>query len=323
MTDGVIACGPCNVEDNALLTIEPTGAVLGATLRGIDLSQPISTADFNRILLALGRHGVLRFPDQHLNVGDVQRLSELFGEIQGSISRRPDPDKQEHPNVGVLSNLKQEGKYIGSPDAGQDWHTDMSYRDVMGFVNVLYGIRIPRRNGNPLGGTEFSNMHAVYDGLPADVRRRLDGTTALHDFEKFWENMRQNHASTRPPLTDEQRKRRPPVVHPVFLTHPITGRKVLYANPGYTVRINELPPSESDDMLAYLFDFQLQPRFRYTHEWTENDLLIWDHLGTIHRAIADYGPDEIRLIRRCQVMATKVFDPDFLRPVHQLATAEA
>ncbi len=306
-----------------MLTIEPTGAVLGATLRGIDLAQPVATPDFNRILLALGRHGVLRFPDQRLSVGDVQRFSELFGEIQGSISRRPDFDKREHPNVGILSNLKQDGKFVGSPDAGQDWHTDMSYRDVMGFVNVLYGIRIPRRNGTPLGGTEFSNMHAVYDALPAEVKRRLDGSTAVHDFEKFWENMRQNHASTRPPLTDEQRRRRPPVVHPVFLTHPITGRKVLYANPGYTVRINGLPQSESDDMLAYLFDFQLQPRFRYMHEWTENDLLIWDHLGTIHRAIADYGPDEIRLIRRCQVMATKVFDPVFLRPALQPATAEA
>ena len=306
-----------------MLTIEPTGAVLGATVRAIDLSQELDQPVFARILLALGRHGVLRFPDQQLSIGDVQRFSELFGEIQGSISRRPDPDKAQHPNVGILSNLQQDGKYIGSPDAGQDWHTDMSYRDMMGFVNVLYGIRIPRRNGKPLGGTEFANMHAVHDMLPADIKVRLDGMTATHDFEKFWENMRQNHGSARPALTDEQRKRRPPVVHPVFLTHPITGRKVLYANPGYTTRINELPQHESDAMLEFLFDFQLQPRFRWTHDWTENDLLIWDHLGTIHRAIADYGPDEIRLMRRCQVMATKVFDPAFLRPVRELAMAEA
>jgi taurine dioxygenase len=306
-----------------MLSIEPTGAVLGATVRGIDLSQPLTEPVFGRILLELGRHGVLRFPDQQLNIGDVQRFSELFGEIQGSISRRPDPDKAQHPNVGILSNLKEDGKFIGSPDAGQDWHTDMSYRDVMGFVNVLYGIRIPRRNGKPLGGTEFANMHAAYDALPAEIKTRLDGMTATHDFEKFWENMRQNHASTRPALTDEQRKRRPPVVHPVFLTHPITGRKVLYANPGYTIRINELSQAASDDMLEFLFAHQLEDRFRYTHEWTENDLLIWDHLGTIHRAIADYGPDEIRLMRRCQVMATKVFDPEFLRPARELATAEA
>jgi taurine dioxygenase len=306
-----------------MLMIEPTGAVLGATVRGIDLSQGLDEPVLARILLALGRHGVLRFPDQQLNIDDVQRFSELFGEIQGSINRQPDPDKAQHPNVGILSNLQQDGKYIGSPDAGQDWRTDMSYRDVMGFVNVLYGIRIPRRNGKPLGGTEFANMHAVYDELPTDIKERLDRMAATHDFEKFWENMRQNHGSTRQALTDEQRKRRPPVVHPVFLTHPITGKKVRYANPGYTTRINELSQHESDATLEFLFEFQLRPGFRWTHEWTENDLLIWDHLGTIHRAIADYGPDEVRLMRRCQVMATKVFDPAFLHPARELAMAEA
>jgi taurine dioxygenase len=122
-------------------------------------------------------------------------------------------------------------------------------------------------------------------------------------------------------MTDEQRRRRPPVVHPVFLTHPITGRKVLYCNPGFTVRINELPETQSAGMLEYLFAHQLQMKFRYINVWAENDLLIWDHFGTIHRAIADYGPDEIRLIRRCQVMATGVFDPAFVRPARELAAA--
>jgi len=93
---------------------------------------------------------------------------------------------------------------------------------------------------------------------------RLDGTTATHNIEKFWEHMRRNRASPGQPMTDEQRRRRPPVVHPVFLTHPITGRKVLYCNPGFTVRINELPEHESDEMLEYLFAHQLQKRFRYT-----------------------------------------------------------
>jgi taurine dioxygenase len=300
-----------------MLSIEPTGAILGATVHGINVKQA-GEKEFARILLALGQHGVLRFPNQQLDMGDLRTFSERFGEIQG-----PSLSPNDKAHVGTLSNLKERGKYIGSPDAGQDWHTDMSYRDVMGFVNVLYGIRIPRRNGIPLGGTEFANMHAVYDALSADIRTRLADATATHDFEKFWENMRRNHGSERPPMTEEQRRRRLPVVHPLFLTHPITGRKVLYANPGYTVRINELPKHESDEMLEYLFDFQLEPRFRYTHTWTENDLLVWDHLGTIHRAIADYAPDEIRLMRRCQVMATKVFDLDFLRPVRELMVEAA
>ena len=108
----------------------------------------------------------------------------------------------------------------------------MSYREVMGFVNVLYGIRIPRRDGKPLGGTEFSNMHAAYDALPDEIKTRLAHATATHNFEKFWEHMRRDKNSTRPPMTEEQRRRRPPVTHPLFLTHPITGRKVLYCNPG-------------------------------------------------------------------------------------------
>jgi taurine dioxygenase len=305
-----------------MLTIEPTGAVLGATVSGIDLARPLSERDFAEVLLALGRHGVLRFPDQHLDLAALKLFSERFGDIQGNPIRDADASR-DYPEIDILSNLKEGGQYIGSPDAGQDWHTDMTYREVPGFVNVLYGIRIPRRDGKPLGGTEFSNMHLAYDALPAEIKTRLAGMTATHNFEKFWENMRQNHASERPAMTDEQRRRRPPVVHPVFLTHPITGRQVLYCNPGYTVRINQLSERDSDEMLEYLFAHQLQMRFRYTNVWRENDLLLWDHLGTIHRAIADYRPDEIRLIRRCQVMATKVFDPEFLRPLREPADATA
>jgi taurine dioxygenase len=305
-----------------MLAVEPTGSVLGATVAGIDLAEPLGKRDFAQVLRALGEYGVLRFPDQHLDLRQLTEFSERFGEIQGNPIRELDKTR-EYPEVGILSNLKEDGQYIGSPDAGQDWHTDMTYRQVPGFVNVLYGIRIPHRDGKPLGGTEFSNMHVAYEALPGEIKSRLADMTATHDFEKFWENMRQNHASQRPAMTDEQRRRRPPVVHPVFLTHPITGRKVLYCNPGYAVRINELSERDSDAMLDYLFTHQLQMRFRYTNVWSENDVLLWDHLGTIHRAIADYRPDEIRLIRRCQVMATKVFDPEFLRPVRELAAATA
>jgi len=305
-----------------MLTIEPTGAVLGAVARGIDLARPLGEEDFGRILLALGRHGVLRFPGQHLELADLKRFSERFGEIQGPATRDRDPGR-EFPEIDILSNLKIDGEYIGAPDAGQDWHTDMTYRATPGFVNVLYGIRIPHRDGKPLGGTEFSNMHLAYDALPEETKTRLAGMTATHNIEKFWEHMRRVHNSPRPPMTDEQRRRRPPVVHPVFLKHPITGRMVLYCNPGFTVRINELSEPESEEMLEYLFQHQLQPQFRWTNVWTENDLLVWDHLGTLHRAIADYGPDEIRLIRRCQVMATRVFDPEFLHPARALAGAGA
>jgi taurine dioxygenase len=216
-----------------------------------------------------------------------------------------------HPEVMTLSNIKENGKPIGLGDAGQDWHTDMSYSKTISFANVLYGIKIPRRNGQPLGATEFANMHAAYEELPADIKTRLDGKTITHDFAKFWDKMRAVPGSTRPPLTADQRAKKPPVSHPVFLTHPITKKKVLYANPGYAMRINELPETESDELLEFLFKHQLQEKFRYAHRWTEGDVLMWDNLGTLHYAHPDYGPDEHRLIKRCQVMADRVFDPAF------------
>ncbi|MSP00027.1 MAG: TauD/TfdA family dioxygenase [Acetobacteraceae bacterium] len=302
-----------------MLKIEPTGAVLGATVHGLDLSSPVSDRDFGRVLNALGAHGVLHFPDMHFEIDEFQAFSLRFGDIQGQPVPGQTVIDKAYGGVGTLSNLKENGQYIGAAYAGQDWHTDMSYRETMGFVNLLYGIRIPRRDGKPLGGTEFSNMHAAHDALPEDLKARLTGMTASHSFEKFWEHMRVDKGADRPPMTDEQRRARPPVTHPLFLTHPISGRKVLYCNPGYTTRINELPPDESDRTLNLLFEHQLEMRFRHTHHWTEHDLIIWDHIGTIHRAIDDYGPDDIRLMRRCQIMANKVFDPAFL----QLARAAA
>ena len=133
--------------------------------------------------------------------------------------------------------------------------------------------------------------------------------TATHDFEKFWEMMRRDKGSTRAPLTDAQRAARPPVSQPLFLTHPITGRKVLYCNPGYAIRINELPPAQSDEMLAFLFQYQTLPQFRYRFSWQPKTVLMWDNMGTIHNAVADYRPDEHRLIKRCQVAATRFFEP--------------
>jgi taurine dioxygenase len=293
-----------------VLTIEPTGGVLGATVRGIDLSRPLGDDDFSTLLVALGAHGVLRFPGQTIDAAQLRDFSRRFGRIQATAGEFHDPLV---PEVGILSNVIENGRPIGLADAGQDWHTDMSYTETRGFVNVLYAVKVPRRDGRVLGATAFVNTHAAYDGLPADLQRRLDGMTATHDFEKFWENMRRRAGSRRDPLSDEQRRRRPPVAHPIFLTHPITGRRVLYCNPGYAIRINELSEAESEATLATLIAHQLQEKYQYVHTWTVGDVLVWDHLGTLHRAIADYRADEPRLMKRCQVMADKIFDPQFQR----------
>src|SRR5262245_49401877 len=290
-----------------MLKVMPSGQTLGATLEGLDLAQPLSNAEFDAILRALGEHGVIRFPRQQLTGFELKSFSARFGGLEVNVAN----SYQEPgiPEVMILSNIVENGRPIGLADAGQGWHTDMSYSSTIAFANVLYGIKIPHRGGRPLGATEFSNMHAAYEGLPEDVKRRLEGRTVLHDFEKFWEMMRREKGSKRPPLTDAQRQAKPPVSHPIFLAHPITGQRVLYANPGYSVRINELPEKESAKTLAFLFGHQLRAEYRYAFHWREGDVLMWEDIGTIHYAVADYRPDEPRLIKRCQVMAT-VFQPE-------------
>jgi len=286
------------------MRVTGSGHALGATIEGLDLSQPLSVEAHDFVLRALGQYSVIRFPRQELSARELADFSARFGKLETNVASTHFQEPGV-PEVMVLSNIVENGRPIGLADAGQGWHTDMSYSRTIAFANVLYGIKIPHRDGKPLGATEFSNMHAAYEGLPVDLRQRLDGMTVLHDFDKFWEMMRREKGSKRPPLTEAQRKAKPPVSQPVFLTHPLTGRRVLYANPGYSVRINELPEKESGEVLDFLFAHQLRPEYRYASHWQAGDVLMWEDIGTIHRAVADYGPDEHRLIKRCQVMATQ------------------
>ena len=290
------------------LQIIPGTATLGARVEGLDLAQPLSDATLATLIEALGRHGVLKYPRQTLTARQLRDFSARFGELEVNVANAyQEPGL---PEVMILSNMVKDGKPVGLSDAGQDWHTDMSYSRMIAFTNVLYGITIPRRDGKSLGNTEFCNMHAAYEALPQRWKERLEGMTATHDFNKFWEMMRRERGSTRPPLTDAQRAAKPPVSHPVFMVHPITGKRVLYANPGYAVRINELSQAESDEALAFLFEHQTRPEFRYANQWEEGDVLMWDNMGTIHNAIPDYLPHEHRYIKRCQVAATRFFHAD-------------
>ncbi|MEM9685155.1 MAG: TauD/TfdA family dioxygenase [Pseudomonadota bacterium] len=289
-----------------MFTIRPSGETLGADILDVDLNDPLTDEEAGRLLQALAQHGVLRIPRQKLPPEAHKDFAARFGSLEVNVASGFSVDGL--PEVMILSNMVADGKPVGLGDAGQDWHTDMSYSRTIALTSILFAVKVPLDDcAAPLGATEFSNMHAAYDGLPEDIKTRLDGATATHDFDKFWEMMRREKGSTRPPLTPEQRRRKPPVSHPVFLDHPVTGRKVLYANPGYAVRIDGLPPAESDDLLDFLFEHQLKPEYRYRHRWTEGDVLMWDNIGTIHNSIADYAPHQHRYMRRCQVMADKVF----------------
>jgi taurine dioxygenase len=283
--------------------IEPTGHILGASITGLDLAQAPSDAEFRQILKALGQYGVLCFPKQKLETEAFARFGAMFGELEINVANLfHEPG---FPQVMVLSNMTKDGKPVGLGDAGQGWHTDMSYSKDVALANVLYAIKVPTRDGRPLGDTQFRNMHAAYEDLPDEIKTRLRGRTATHDFAKFWDMMRTRPGSIRGPLTPEQRAKKPPVQQPIFRTHPITGRTILYCNPGYAMRIDGLPESESNELLEFLFAHQAKEKYFYAHRWAEGDVLMWDNIGTVHNAVPDYRADEPRYIRRVQVMASK------------------
>jgi taurine dioxygenase len=289
------------------MNIIESGQILGARVEGLDLAQTLTPTQFRSLEQALGRYGVLSYPKQTLSALQLKTFAENFGKLEINVANAyQEPGL---PEVMILSNKRDAaGKPIGLSDAGQDWHTDMSYSSTIAFTNILYGLEIPHRDGQPLGNTEFCNMHAAYEALPEALISQLAGLTITHDFAKFWDKMRAKPGSARGPLTEAQRATKPPVSHPVFLKHPITGKYVLYANPGYAMRINELAEDESARILNFLFEHQLQPKFQYQHRWSVGDVLMWDNMGTLHNAIPDYGPDEHRYIKRCQVMANRYFD---------------
>jgi taurine dioxygenase len=291
----------------AMLSIQPSGKTLGATIRGVDISKPLSADDFDKIRTALGQYGVICFPEQDLKPATQKAFLEQFGnpKLSGEWTL---PDV---PEVSVLSNIVVDRRNTGYVDGGMSWHKDMTALEKPGFATMLYAIKVPRRDGRSLGATHFINVQAAYDDLPENIKLRLERAIGLNSAE-YYNHLVRSIGGTRIAFA-EKAKRRAPTAHPLVIAHPITGRKVLYCDPGHVERIEGWPIEESHDMLGFLRDHQLQPRYEYAFEWTERDALIWDNLGTLHRATLDYGPDEHRLMHRCMVsQPDDRSDPRFL-----------
>ena len=277
---------------------------LGARILEVDLARPLGEADFAALLTGLGEHGVLHAPGQAMDAAQVAALGSRLGTLEVNVANRYHAPGI--PEVMILSNKRDAaGNAVGLGDAGQGWHTDMSYSADIALANILHAKEVPMRDGVALGSTRFLDMHAAAADLPEEVRARIRGRRALHDFGKFWDMVRKRPGSERGPLTPEQRAKKPPVWQPLLRRHPITGRDVLYANPGYATRIEGLERVESDALLEFLFRHQTQGKYLYAHSWSPGDVLMWDNIGTIHNAVADYSEAEPRYILRVQVMADR------------------
>lgn len=283
------------------MKVTALGPHLGARIDGVDLAAGLDEPGFRAIEGEFHRHAVIAISDQHIDEATLIDFSRRFGTLEINVaSSFHHPD---FPAINILSNRKQaDGRNLGSPDAGQGWHADMSYNATPARASILYAIEVPQRDGAPLGDTLFAGMGAAYDALDPALQQRLEGLSAVHHFSKFYDYMIEKKGSNRPKLTPAQKATKPPVSHPMVVRHPFTGRKCLYADPGYTIGVLGLPEVESAALLEELFAFQTRPEFIYRHKWRVGDVLIWDNIATVHMATGGYAPHEYRLMHRTQVL---------------------
>jgi taurine dioxygenase len=192
----------------------------------------------------------------------------------------------------VNSNIVENGKPVGLADGGQHWHTDGAYLEAPYRTTILYAVEVPVNDeGVALGDTAFASTSAAYDALPEDTKQRLEGMRAIHCHGVAREKYK-------PALDKSQSEAlRKTVEHPVVRTHPVTGRKCLYVNPGSTLRLAGMEEKESESLLASLCERAVRPELRYRHNWRVGDVVMWDNCSTQHCAIADYEPRRRLLYR--------------------------
>ncbi len=286
-----------------MLAIRPFDAALGAEVVGLDLRKPLSSETFNQLTEAFAKFSVLVIRDQKLDEEQHISFSRRIGELEelGFYKQYLHPA---HPEIFVVSNIVENGRQLGLPDAGRIWHTDVSYKKEPSMGSLLLAREIPHKDGIPLGDTMFASTSAAYDALSPELKGRLDGLSAVHrlDRSRYERNQRtQESRGKRAELTDDQIAMIQDVVHPVVRTHPVNGRKCIYVNELYTFGIVGFTKDESDALLTSLCNHITQPKFIYRHKWRVGDLLIWDNCSTQHLAVGDYALPQRRLMHRTTI----------------------
>ena len=275
------------------LTITPKDAAHGAEVTGVDLGEPVNGETAAEIKAALCRHGVLTIPDQELSPGAQVELARHLGEPEVHLlSEFALPDM---PEVFVVSNMRKNGKPVGAINAGQYWHSDLSYTARPTFASMLYATKVPAHGGETL----FASMVRTYETLDRDLKTKIDGRRAIHDYTLAYETVFSDNPDRS--LSPEQQAQVPPVEHPVVRTQAETGRRALYVNPGFSRSIVGMEESESRETLEALFAHASADANIYTHHWRAHDLVIWDNRITMHRAFANYDTNEPRHMLRTSV----------------------
>ena len=272
-----------------MVEIRRLGPQIGVEVTGVDV-KTLDDAGFAPIYQAWLDYNVLVVRDQQLEIGDFLRYSRRFGPVV------PHPSKStRHPEVPEITMLgvnkfDAEGKLNLAiyRRGAEGWHTDGAYNQRPFKATQLYALAVPSRGGD----THFANAYAAYDALPERLKQRLAGVEGGFTYG--------GHKGPSQLLNEEDRDWRP-VFHPVIRTHPETGRKSLYFDPGKIVSIVGATVEESDALIEELRSYMVQPYAEYRHKWRKGDIVIWDNRCSYHKAAGDYPPEEDRIHWRVSI----------------------
>jgi len=256
----------------ATIEVKAVTPLLGAEISGIDLTGTLSNQQVDDLHSALAQHQVLFFRDQKISMDQQKTLGRHFGDLHIHPNT---PGPEGHPEILPI-HADANSKRIN----GERWHSDVSCDQEPPMGSILYLHTVP-----PVGGdTLFASQSAAYDALTPAFKAFLDGLTATHSGDRSYRR------TNRLLGIDDRNRVFPEAVHPVVRTHPVTGRKGLFVNENFTVRINELSEEESQAVLAFLYAHSTKPAFQVRFRWQPHSIAFWDNRAVQHIAMWDYFP---------------------------------
>jgi taurine dioxygenase len=288
------------------LHISPLSGSIGAEIRNVDLHQELAPETVAAIRQALLDYKVIFLPGQHLSPEEHKGFATYFGEITNA--HPVIPGIGEHREVFEIDYTqarqileKQKSENLTSTYGDRDkWHTDVTFVETPPLGSILNAIVIPAAGGDTL----WADTNAAYEGLSQPIKDLVDGLTAVHDgnhaFGQLLELLGEGE------WDGEKFTELVPVEHPVVRTHPETGRRSLFVNPGFTIKIKGVTAKESDALLRFLYDHMATPEYVVRYRWEAGDIGFWDNRTTMHYAIGDYG-DAHRVIQRVTIKGDKPF----------------
>jgi taurine dioxygenase len=276
---------PITIERGGV-TVTRVGVNLGAEIGGVDLRLPLSDQAFAAIQDALVENELIIFRDQQITSDNLIDFGRRFGELTVH------PFSPHDEKAPVL--IKFRNDETNAPFGTDVWHSDETFRAQPPMATILCAKEVPTVGGD----TMFASMSAAFDGLSSRMKGLISGLEAVHDMKPF-RSLFGN--------TEEDRKKLqhfellyPPQVHPVVRVHPVSGRKVLFVNPQFTIAVKDMDERESRSLLDTLFYQALIPEYQFRHHWAPHTIAMWDNRSTQHYAVNDYYPQR-RFMERVTV----------------------